>query len=253
MKKVAKIVSCYPYLKSRGKLGNTGNVKTIEAWEARISKMVEMERTIDHGGDVQLDLFLIYRSEPDQEKPSAEFINKFHGQKTFSGNIIVHEFENDDAHGFSSIKFVLQYYGHQYDYLIYQEDDIILSESAEGYIGTSIKQIEDGAKVVAYSTFVERRPHELTKRGSPHVGGTYVFVPVKDLLVNLDTFPMTKQTTEIQSSRWIFNSVGATITDIHQLEGYCNYPENVNNIKIFHQGYVKEKWTSGKFLFRIGL
>lgn len=71
---------------------------------------------------------------------------------------------------------------------------------------------------------------------------------------NIETFPLIRQSNELQTNEWVLKSSGAWDIPPSNLVRFKNYPRNFNNATGFLQGYVRAGWSSGeKFLFNVGI
>jgi len=118
-----------------------------------------------------------------------------------------------------------------------------------GYIDESLEILnnDSNVKAIGYSVKVQRRPSEVA-----HVGGCFGIWPTTMDAVTLDSFPMMEQRTEIQIHEWLYKVLGINTTGdaVAYLHSWCNYGGNSDTVPIFKT--VKQNWTTGKFLFKIG-
>tara|TARA_R110000744_G_scaffold137773_1_gene248422 strand:- start:1649 stop:2395 length:747 start_codon:yes stop_codon:yes gene_type:complete len=244
--KIAKIVPCYPYTHARAKRAAANSPSSYEMWEELIDKLIQGERQSDPG--IELDLLLYLREEPNQPQITTQALEKLNSYANCElprGTVTIYRMPNDHTMGFSAIKEFLEKHSEEYDYLIFQEDDIYLLDNVDGYAKEAVDLTKN---VVQLATYCERNP------GEKHIAGCYALIKIQPLLDNIETFPLIRQSNELQTNEWVLKSSGAWDIPPSNLVRFKNYPRNFNNATGFLQGYVRAGWSSGeKFLFNVGI
>ena len=241
---IAKLIPAYPYYSKR--LGeSTNNPKSYEDWEETFGQLIESELCINSGAVI--DIFIYYKQDGN-DTTGKDFIYSFEGSTTVNGGVVYVIQSNNDRNinGFDIIYDFLKLKLDCYDYIIYQEDDVILLKYlSTNYAKKSLKLLES-KKVISYSVSVD----------DPiiHMGGLFSMFPINDLYKNLDTFPLEPQKDELLINKWLLNCLGVTkLNDIGILKDYNNVPINYELIPVFNSDYVKHKWITNKnFLFQVG-
>ena len=242
--KIAKVIPCFPYTQFRRQGQGTNGSINYEVWLKTFTNVMHQETTVDTGVDT--DVFLYYRFVEGDDLGKAD-IYKYHLSKTKNGTVFVDSMENDASIGFSTIKTFLDTdIAKEYDFLLYQEDDIQILTNSDGYLKEAVELIRDNW-VIAFSVAVIKP--------IIHIGGFFGLIPMKPLLDNLDKFPEARlMDNEVEINRWALDAVGITsIKEVKYLEKYDNRPENLEHMGIFKQHYVIPFWKEGdKFLFKVG-
>lgn len=244
MIRVAKLIPVFPYTSQRRAEDFTNGPKSYDIWLKTFNELIDAEIHIDAG--CPMDIFLYYRSIPGDRTGEAE-IYKFDGQATPNGVITVTEMDNDNIKGFSIIReFILSGIPNMYDYILYQEDDVVLVPGCDGYVFDSVSRIENKEyKVIGYSVAVTQP--------FVHMGGLFALIPLKPLIANIEAFPLNAQGDELDINKWVNDSLGIQFIDVGYLPQYKNFPVNYETVTCFKQNYVTPFWrTEGRFLFRVG-
>lgn len=238
---VAKLIPVFPFPEVRkNELTNSSNI--IEEWIDVFNNLINSEINVDAG--YPMDVFLFYRINGDMFN-CIDYIKKFDGVATKNGTIhLLYSLNDKQIHGFDIIyEFLKLSKSKLYTHILYQEDDIQILNNVGKYVKKSINKLKE-FKIISYSVAVDFIV--------PHIGGLFSLFPIKPLRKKLESFPLIGQINEIPINEWILNSLECKFEDISYID-YNNIPVNYENVKVFHQDYVKKNWIlDKKFLFKVG-
>ena len=236
--RVLKVIPAYPYVEDR--IDTFGSPIDYANWVKCIDNMVKSEQSVDPGVDMDVIVYRMYKVGT-KYHTGADIIEPLDNTKLSRGVLRCAEIENTDITGFKIINHAVSKYHNDYDYLIYQEDDIAILPTGKGYVKAAISQKPKGC--VAFSPI---------KQIPLHFGGFFGLVPMEQLYDIIDKFPPLKLKNELEINHWYVKHNRLAMGDIVELKGYDNFPLNSARLPLLYKP-ISELRVFGKRLYRLGI
>ncbi|MBT7081852.1 MAG: hypothetical protein HN929_10360 [Chloroflexi bacterium] len=241
MARVLKIIPAYPYVEDR--IDTFGSPVKYEDWVKCIDAIVESEQSVDPGIDMDILVYRMYKL-GQKFAVGADVINQLDNTKIARGTMRCVELENTDNTGFKIVAHAVSKFHNDYDYIIFQEDDISILPTGNGYVKAVVKQIESVKGCIAFAP-IKIKPQL-------HFGGFFGLVPMNQLYHIIERFPPLKLKTELEIIHWYVKYNRLAIGDIVEIEGYDNFPSNSGNLGHLYEP-LEQFRVKGKQLYRVGI
>jgi len=236
--RVLKIIPAYPYVEDR--IDTFGSPVEYADWVKCISNMVKSEQSVDPGVDMDIIVYRMYKLGT-KFHVGADIIEPLDNTKIYRGTMRSIEVENTDITGFKIIHHAVSKFHDDYDYIIYQEDDIEILPTGKGYVKDAISQLKKGC--VAFSP-IKQIPQL-------HFGGFFGLIPMVQLYRIIDKFPPLTLKTELEINHWYVKYNRIDTRNMNELKGYDNFPANSGRLPTLYNDLGQFR-VHGKQLYRLG-